>query len=100
MLNNLDLTFNDYFNVKDKYQLTEETNKCISDAEKLKEQPNFVLNSFFKLIDNFCLKSVSKIVVNSDLLKNYLINNRNIVENKIEVIHHFSPYQKSSYIIL
>ena len=66
-------------------------------AEKLKEQPNFVLNSFFKLIDNFCLKSVSKIVVNSDLLKNYLINNRNIVENKIEVIHHFSPYKKSSY---
>jgi len=66
-------------------------------AEKLKEQPNFVLNSFFKLIDNFCLKSVNKIVVNSDLLKDYLVNNRNIVRNKIEVIHHFSPYKKSDY---
>ena len=66
-------------------------------AEKLKEQPNFVLNKFFKLIDNFCLKSVNKIVVNSDLLKDYLVNNRNIVSNKIEVIHHFSPYKKSDY---
>lgn len=66
-------------------------------AEKLKEQPNFVLNKFFKLIDNFCLKSVNKIVVNSDLLKDYLVNNRNIVRNKIEVIHHFSPYKKSDY---
>jgi len=66
-------------------------------AEKLNEQPNFALNKFFKLIDNFCLKSVNKIVVNSDLLKDYLVNNRNIVRNKIEVIHHFSPYQKSEY---
>ena len=66
-------------------------------AEKLKEQPNFLLNKFFKLIDNFCLKSVNKIVVNSDLLKDYLVNNRNIVRNKIEVIHHFSPYKKSDY---
>jgi len=66
-------------------------------AEKLKEQPNFVLNKIFKLIDNFCLKSVNKIVVNSDLLKDYLVNNRNIVKNKIEVIHHFSPYKKSDY---
>ena len=66
-------------------------------AEKLNEQPNFVLNKFFKLVDNFCLKSVNKIVVNSDLLKDYLVNNRNIVRNKIEVIHHFSPYQKSEY---
>ena len=66
-------------------------------AEKLNEQPNIVLNKFFKLIDNFCLKSVNKIVVNSDLLKDYLVNNRNIVRNKIEVIHHFSPYQKSEY---
>jgi len=66
-------------------------------AEKLNEQPNFVLNKLFKLIDNFCLKSVNKIVVNSDLLKDYLVNNRNIVRNKIEVIHHFSPYQKSEY---
>ncbi len=66
-------------------------------AEKLKEQPNFVFNKLFKLIDNFCLKSVNKIVVNSDLLKDYLVNNRNIVRNKIEVIHHFSPYKKSDY---
>ena len=66
-------------------------------AEKLKEQPNFVLNKIFKLIDNFCLKSVNKIVVNSDLLKDYLVNNRNIFKNKIEVIHHFSPYKKSDY---
>ena len=32
MLNDLDLTFAEYLNAKDKYQLTEETNKCISAA--------------------------------------------------------------------
>ena len=44
MLNDLDLTFNDYLNAKDKYQLTEETKKCISEAEKLKEQLDKLAN--------------------------------------------------------
>ena len=44
MLNDLDLTFADYLNAKDKYQLTEETKKCIEKAEQLKEQLNKLAN--------------------------------------------------------
>ena len=44
MLNDLDLTFTDYLNAKDKYQLTEETKKCIEKAEQLKEQLNKLAN--------------------------------------------------------
>ena len=42
--------------------------------KKLNEQPNKILKTIFKSIDNYALKSVSKVVVNSDELKNYLIN--------------------------
>ena len=38
MLNDLDLTLTDYLNAENKYQLTEKTNKCISEAKDLKEQ--------------------------------------------------------------
>ena len=66
-------------------------------AEKLNEEPNKILKLFFKLLDNYALKSVNKVVVNSDDLKNYLINKRNIVANKIHVVNHFSPFMKSNY---
>ena len=67
-------------------------------AEKLNEEPNKILKLFFRYIDNYALKSVNKVVVNSDDLKNYLINNRNITANKIIVINHFSPFMKSNYV--
>ena len=66
-------------------------------SEKLNEDPNKILKLFFKYIDNYALKTVNKVVVNSDDLKNYLINNRNITANKIIVINHFSPFMKSNY---
>ena len=67
-------------------------------SEKLNEDPNKILKLFFKYIDNYALKTVNKVVVNSDDLKNYLINNRNIIANKIIVINHFSPFIKSNYV--
>ena len=38
MLNDLDLTLTDYLNAENKYQLTDETKKIISEAKELKEQ--------------------------------------------------------------
>ena len=67
-------------------------------SEKLNEDPNKILKLFFKHIDNYALKTVNKVVVNSEDLKNYLINNRNITANKIIVINHFSPFMKSNYV--
>ena len=67
-------------------------------AEKLNEEPNKILKLLFRYIDNYALKTVNKVVVNSDDLKNYLINNRNITSNKINVINHFSPFMKSNYV--
>ena len=67
-------------------------------SEKLNEDPNEILKIFFKYIDNYALKTVNKVVVNSEDLKNYLINNRNITANKIIVINHFSPFMKSNYV--
>ena len=66
-------------------------------AEKLNEEPNKILKLFFKYIDNYSLKNVDTVVVNSDDLKNYLINNRKINANKINVVNHFSPFVKSDY---
>ena len=53
MLNDLDLTFADYLNAKDKYQLTEETKKCIEKAEQLKEQLNKLANYNWVVEDLF-----------------------------------------------
>ena len=53
MLNDLDLTFTDYLNAKDKYQLTEEINKCIAEANKLKEQLNKLANDNWVIEDLF-----------------------------------------------
>ena len=66
-------------------------------AEKLNEQPNKILKLIFKFIDNYALKNVNEVVVNSDDLKNYLINKRKITSNKIKVVNHFSPFKKSDY---
>ena len=38
MLNDLQLTFDEYLKAKDKYIITEETKKCIEEAESLKKQ--------------------------------------------------------------
>ena len=67
-------------------------------AEKLKEQPNFLLNKIFKAIDNYALNSVDSVVVNSKELKQYLITNRKIDRNKIFSVSHFSPFNKSNHI--
>ena len=53
MLNDLDLTFTDYLNAKDKYQLTEETKMCIEKAEQLKEQLNKLANDNWVVEDLF-----------------------------------------------
>ena len=53
MLNDLDLTFTEYVNAKDKYQLTEENKKCIEKAEQLKEQLNKLANDNWVVEDLF-----------------------------------------------
>ena len=53
MLNDLDLTFTDYLNAKDKYILTEETNKCIAETEQLKVQLNKLANDNWVIEDLF-----------------------------------------------
>ena len=67
-------------------------------AQKLKEQPNFLLNKIFKAIDNYALNSVDSVIVNSKELKQYLITNRKIDRNKIFSVSHFSPFNKSNHI--
>ena len=66
-------------------------------AEKLDEQPNRILKYLFKILDNYSLKNVNKVVVNSEELKKYLIDKRSINENKIYTINHFSPFPKSNF---
>ena len=66
-------------------------------AEKLDEQPNRILKFLFKILDNYSLKNVNKVVVNSEELKKYLIDKRSINENKIYTINHFSPFPKSNF---
>ena len=66
-------------------------------AEKLDEQPNRILKFLFKILDNYSLKNVNKVVVNSEELKKYLIDKRSINENKIYIINHFSPFPKSNF---
>jgi hypothetical protein len=75
-------------------------------AQKLNELNSKLLLSIFKKIDNYCLKIIDEVVVNSDELKLYLSRERNINENKISVIYHFSnatasqkPEEISNHII-
>ncbi len=52
-LNNLQLTYENLINNKDKYTLTEETKKCIKEAEQLKEQLNKLVNDNWVVEDLF-----------------------------------------------
>ena len=59
-------------------------------ASKLNELTSSLLLNLFKRIDNFCLRVIDNVVVNSEELKDYLVSKRNIEENKVNVIYHFS----------
>lgn len=59
-------------------------------AIKLNELNFQFLHKIFMLIDNYCLKNIDNVVVNSDQLKKYLIENRKIQKEKIKVIYHFA----------
>ena len=59
-------------------------------ANKLNELNYNFLHRIFKWIDNYCLKNIDYVVANSDQLKKYLIENRNIQKDKIKVIYHFA----------
>ena len=59
-------------------------------ASKLNELNSSLLLNLFKRIDNFCLRIIDNVVVNSEELKDYLVSRRNIEENKVNVIYHFS----------
>ena len=59
-------------------------------ASKLNELNSSLLLNLFKRIDNFCLRIIDNVVVNSQELKDYLVSKRNIEENKVNVIYHFS----------
>ena len=49
MLNDLQLTFDEYLKAKDKYTLSEETKKCIEEAESLKKQLDKFANDNFDI---------------------------------------------------
>ena len=59
-------------------------------ANKLNELNFNFLHNVFKWIDNYCMKNIDYVVANSEQLKKYLIENRNILEDKIKVIYHFA----------
>ena len=63
-------------------------------ASKLNELNSNLLLNLFKRIDNFCLRIIDNVVVNSEELKDYLVSKRNIEENKVNVIYHFSNEQE------
>ena len=64
-------------------------------ASKLSEINSKLIIRLFRKLDNYALKIIDDIVVNSDELKEYLINSRGIQENKIKVIYHFSSSEES-----
>ena len=64
-------------------------------ASKLNELNSNLLLNLFKRIDNFCLRIIDNVVVNSQELKDYLVSKRNIEENKVNVIYHFSNEQET-----
>ena len=64
-------------------------------AQKLNElNSNFLLNSF-KKVDNLCLRAIDDVVVNSDEMKQYLIDVRKIDSKKISVVYHFANEKES-----
>ena len=65
-------------------------------AVKLGKLKSKLLTFLFKKLDNFALNSVENVIVNSNSLRDYLISSRNINANKIKVISHFSPNNRST----
>ena len=59
-------------------------------ANKLNELNSNFLHKIFKSIDNYCLKTIDYVVVNSEQLKRYLVENRKIQKDKIKIIYHFA----------
>jgi len=59
-------------------------------ALNLAEVTRGIIAKPFKMIDNYALKK-AHVIVNSNELKSYLINERNIPDENINVIYHFSP---------
>lgn len=59
-------------------------------ASKLNELNSNLLLNLFKRIDNYCLRIIDNVVVNSEELKDYLVSKRNIEDNKVNIIYHFS----------
>ena len=64
-------------------------------AEKLSELNSNILLNSFKKVDNFCLRTIDEVVVNSNEMKEYLINVRKINEEKITIIYHFANEKES-----
>ena len=60
MLNDLQLTFDEYLKAKDKYIITEETKKCIEEAENLKKQLNKFANDNWDVERLFVDRSTGK----------------------------------------
>ena len=52
-------------------------------AQKLSELNSNILLNSFKKVDNFCLRAIDEVVVNSDEMKKYLTNVRKIDGEKI-----------------
>ena len=64
-------------------------------AQKLSELNSNILLNSFKKVDNFCLRTIDEVVVNSNEMKEYLINVRKINEEKITIIYHFANEKES-----
>ena len=64
-------------------------------AQKLNELNSNLLLNTFKIVDNFCLRAIDEVVVNSHEMKQYLIDARKIDSKKISVIYHFANEKES-----
>ena len=62
---------------------------------KIKRAKLKLLLNSFKKVDNFCLRAIDEVVVNSDEMKQYLIDVRKIDDKKISVIYHFANEKES-----
>ena len=64
-------------------------------ALNLAEVARGAISGPFKIVDNYALRR-AKVVVNSNELKSYLIDERKILSKNINVIYHFSPDTNST----
>ena len=65
-------------------------------AIKLGKIKSKLFTYLFKKLDNFAMRSVENVIVNSDSLRDYLVSNRKINPDKIKIISHFSPNKSST----